>query len=145
MEHAVTSMAMDLIGRSFMPSEEAVEMFSSFKHITFKFQLTSLKIAFIIENEVPIWMLGVVSLYLFNSQPDTGNRFGNAILIAVSMIALLTTFRLKNVSHHSITYYEIKMMMVMVVPMLVIISTTIDFYSNTDSTLTYFALRDSQI
>jgi hypothetical protein len=54
---------------------------------------------------VPIWALGVVTLYLFTAGADIGNRYGNAILIIVSMISLLTNYRLNNVSHHAITFY----------------------------------------
>ena len=94
--------------------------------------MVSLKLAFFLENEVPIWVLGVVSLYLFTAGADIGNRYGNAILIIVSMTALLTNFRSRNVSHHSMTFYELKIMAIMIVPILVIISTALDFYSSTN-------------
>lgn len=107
-----------------------MEELCPYKHITFKFEMASMKLAFILENEVPIWVLGVVSLYLFTASPDIGNRYGNSILIIVSMIAILTNFRLNSIGHHTITFYEIKIMTVMIVPILLIISTAIDFYSN---------------
>lgn len=54
------------------------------------------------------------------------------------MTALLTNYRLKNITHHSITFYEIKMMVVMIVPILLIISTAIDYYSNSNLDLSNF-------
>lgn len=102
--------------------------------------MVSYKLAYVLQNEIPIWMLGVVSLYLFTSPPNIDNRYGNSILIIVSMIALLTNFRINNIQHHSISLYELKIMIVMIVPLLLIISTAVDFYSNTN-----FDLRSSQI
>lgn len=120
-----------------------MEEFSPYKHVSFKFTMSSLKIAFVLENEVPIWMLGVVSVYLFNSNPDLGNRYGNAILIIVSMIALLIHFRTNNVAHHNTSFFELKLMMVMIVPVLVMISTTLDYYN--DPSFATFHARTSQI
>lgn len=90
-------------------------------------------------------MLGVVALYLFFAFPDPANRTGNAILVLVSMVAMLTGFRLNNVQHTILTLYEMKLIIVMVVPILLIISTMHDFYSNADPNLIDFVTRGNQI
>lgn len=107
--------------------------------------MMSLKPAFVFQNEVPIWVLAVLSLYTFTSHPDIGNRYGNIVLLIVSYVGLFINFRVNNVGHSSFTFYEIKLIIIMIVPILLIISTVLDFYSNTDSTQTDYALRNSQI
>ena len=107
--------------------------------------MSSIKIAFVLQNELPIWVLGVVSLYLFTAFPDPANRYGNAILILVSQISLLIGFRLDNISHHTITFYELKMMVMMIPAILIMISTTVDFYSSQDGNATPWQNRTSQI
>jgi hypothetical protein len=100
--------------------------------VLFKFEMMSLKPAFVFQNEVPIWVLAVLSLYTFTSHPDIGNRYGNIVLLIVSYVGLFINFRVNNVGHSSFTFYEIKLIVIMVVPILLIISTVLDYYSNTD-------------
>ena len=109
-------------------AEDELEEFSPFKHVVFKFTMSSVKLAFILQNELPIWVLGVVSMYLFYAFPDPANRCGNAILVLVSQIALLIEFRMNNISHHTISFFELKMMVMMTPGILVVISTVHDFY-----------------
>jgi len=107
--------------------------------------MISLKPAFVFQNEVPIWVLAVLSLFTFTSRPDIGNRYGNIVLLIVSYVGLFINFRVKNVGLPSFTFYEIKLIVIMLVPILLIISTVLDYYSNTDSAKTDYAFRKSQI
>ena len=86
-----------------------------------------------------------MALYLFFAFPDPANRTGNSILVLVSMVAMLTGFRLNNVQHTVLTLYEVKLIIVMIVPILLIISTMKDYYSNSDPTLIDFVTRGNQI
>lgn len=61
------------------------------------------------------------------------------------MVAMLTGFRLNNVQHTVLTLYEVKLIIVMIVPILLIISTMKDYYSNSDPTLIDFVTRGNQI
>ena len=107
----------------------------------FKFEMISLKPAFVFQNEVPIWILSVLALYTFTSRPDIGNRYGNIVLLIVSFVSLFTNFRVNNVGHSSFTFYEIKLIIILIVPVLLIISTVLDYYSDTDQSKTSYSKR----
>ncbi len=107
--------------------------------------MMSLKLAYVFQNETPIWVLSVLCLYAFTSPCDISNKYGNIVLLIVSFVALLTNFRLNNVSHPYITFFELKLILIYSVPIMLIISTVLDYYSNPDPTKTTFALRNSQI
>lgn len=91
--------------------------------------MSSIKLAFVLQQEVPIWILSFITLFLFHADPNIGNKFSNIILLLVSYISVITGFRLNNVAPKDITFFEIKLMVLTVVPILLTISTTIDYYN----------------
>jgi len=95
------------------------------------FRLYCFKPALILKEEIPIWILSIISLFLFHSKSDNiGNRFSNIILLLVSYVGVITNFRSNNVSQSGITLYELKTMSLAIVPFLLIISSRIDFYNH---------------
>lgn len=66
------------------------------KHVSFLFTLESFKVAFALQNEVPIFALTFISLYQFFADTAIGNRYSNIILLLVSFISILSNFRLNN-------------------------------------------------
>ena len=91
--------------------------------------MSSIKLAFVLQQEVPIWILSFITLFLFHADPNIGNKFSNIILLLVSYISVITGFRLNNVAPKDITFFEVKLMVLAVVPILLTISTTIDYYN----------------
>ena len=106
-----------------------MDEFSSFKHISFSFELTSYKLAFILKEEIPVWILVICSLFLFYSDAQIENRLANILLLLVSYITIFTSFRQNNVGQPSFTWYEFKLGMLMMIPCLTMIITTIDYYN----------------
>jgi hypothetical protein len=91
--------------------------------------MTALKLAFILQQEIPIWVLTFTSLFLFFAPTNIGNKFSNIILLIVSYIALITNFRTNHTGQSTLTFFEIKLMTMVTVPMMLTISTTLDTYN----------------
>lgn len=109
----------------------ANELISSSKYINFQFEMHSLKIASVLKEEIPIWILTLISLFLFQAPNSIGSRYSSIILLIVSYIAVITNFRSNNVSQPVLTFYEMKIMALTAVPILLTITSSIDFYHDT--------------
>lgn len=111
-----------------------------YKHIVFRFEMSSLRLAFVLQQEVPIFMLSIVTLFLFHAQPNIGNKYSCIILLLVSYISVISNFRLNNIAQQVLTFYELKLMVLTLVPILLVISTRIDYYD-----MDRFRSRSNQI
>lgn len=67
--------------------------------------MSSLSIGFVWQHEVPLWILSIVTLFLFEAQPNIGNKFSNIILLLVSYISIISSFRQNNVAQQTLTCY----------------------------------------
>jgi hypothetical protein len=99
-----------------------------YQHIGFRFTMSSISVGFVWQHEVPIWILSVVTLFLFEADPNIGNKFSNIILLLVSYISIISNFRRNNTAQQTLTFFEAKLMLLTLVPILLIITTSIDYY-----------------
>lgn len=97
--------------------------------MAFRFTMSSISIGFVWQQEIPIWILSIVALFLFEAQPNIGNKYSNVILLLVSYVSVISNFRRNNVAQQSLTFFEFKLMALTVVPILLIITTAIDYYN----------------
>jgi hypothetical protein len=88
-----------------------------------------MNLAFFLRQEIPIWVLTFVTLFLFYAPTNIGNKYSNIILLLVSYISVFSNFRLKNQAQQVLTFYELKLMVLTLVPILLIITTYIDYYN----------------
>ena len=91
--------------------------------------MSSLSLGFILQQELPLWVLSIITLFLYEAQPNIGNKYSNIILLLVSYISIISNFRLNNVTQQSLTFFEAKSMFLTLVPILLTISTAIDYYN----------------
>ena len=101
----------------------------SHKHILFKFDMISLQYSFVLQNQVPIWILSFVTLMLYEAQPNIGNKYSNIILLLVSYISIISNFRINNIEQMGYSFFEYKVLVLILAPLLLIISTSIDYYA----------------
>lgn len=74
-------------------------------------------------------MLSIVTLFLFHAEPNIGNKYNCIILLLVSYISIISSFRLNNIAQQLLTFFEYKLMILTSVPILLIITTQIDYYN----------------
>ncbi len=91
--------------------------------------MSSLSVGFVWQQEVPIWVISLVTLFLFEAEPNIGNKFSSIILLLVSYISIISNFRRNNVAQQTLTCFEAKLMTLTLVPILLIITTAIDYYN----------------
>lgn len=90
--------------------------------------MNSLHLSFVLQNEVPIWILSFVTLMLYEAEPSIGGKYSNIILLLVSYISVISNFRINNIEQMGYSFFELKVLALTIVPILLIISTSIDYY-----------------
>jgi hypothetical protein len=116
-------------GESYLEKDDDDEDLMAFQHIGFRFTMSSISIGFVWQQEIPIWVLSVVTLFLFEAQPNIGNKYSNIILLLVSYVAVISNFRRSNVAQQVLTFFEFKLMALTLIPILLTITTAIDYYN----------------
>jgi hypothetical protein len=91
--------------------------------------MSAMNLAFVLQHEIPIWILSYVTLFLFHAPTNIGGKYSNIILLLVSYISIISSFRLNNEAQSTITLYELKLMVLTIPPILLIITTSIDYYN----------------
>jgi hypothetical protein len=54
-------------GESYLEKDDDDEDLMAFQHIGFRFTMSSISIGFVWQQEIPIWVLSVVTLFLFEA------------------------------------------------------------------------------
>jgi hypothetical protein len=76
-----------------------------FQHIGLRFTMSSLSVGFVWQQEVPLWVLSIVTLFLYQADPNIGNKFSNIILLLVSYISIISSFRRNNIAQQTLTCF----------------------------------------
>jgi hypothetical protein len=113
----------DELRRSYV---ESGEIFERTKQLEFKFELYSFNTPFVLRNLVPQLVLGFVSLMAFYEDTDV---YPNAILLAVTLLQLLSNFRTSKYDSSSFNIFQVNILVIVLVNFLLLIVGTHNLYT----------------